>query len=90
MMGDLPASGSVALSVELAADSVETYLFGEESRIENLEARWYLSGGDLEASRAGVMDTVSWTLPSGGDAAAWVVVTDGRGGMGYGALEGAQ
>ena len=91
----LTAGSSVDLVATLAGD-LETYTYvntdGEtEERTEELEWRWYVSGGSLGG---GFVDTgpedeggegnQAWTAPSeAGDYELDVVVLDGRGGMGW-------
>jgi hypothetical protein len=77
-----PAGTSTPITVTLADDAVETYTFGDETRTETLDVRWYVSGGDLTGSRVEPADTVVWSdIPE--HATVWAVVADGRGGMGW-------
>lgn len=77
-----PSGTSSSLTVVLAEDAVETYTFRDETRTEEIAVRWYVSDGELSGSRVKPEDLVMWDeIPE--SATVWVVVADGRGGMGW-------
>lgn len=81
--------GVVSLTTTVTDGSAETYVDEHgDTQIEAPSVSYYVSDGTLVPSSATADDSeVSWTAPeTDGAVDVWVVVRDGRGGIGWGRL----
>ncbi|HEY6036499.1 MAG TPA: hypothetical protein VIV58_19610 [Kofleriaceae bacterium] len=89
-----PADTDVTLSVGWPADSVESYLYYDQTsqtlitRREAMRVSWFATAGALAVDASAVAETeaassvsTTWHTPAAGPAYLWVVLRDSRGGL---------